>query len=202
MSCRTTGGKKKGGNGAAEYGSYVWGKGAEQHAVSPDTNIIAVVNDPAKYTGDNKIVGGSKGGDLTAIGVPAVLIAANHLYKGKKQYKRGRSRSRKMRGGLGEGDLNDMMKQSNDMMKMMAPTTMPSVVYTNNNAPAAAVPGNVQVFGGGEFKQTGGGIITDIAVPAVLLTANHMYKRKTGKTKKGRKHRRSRKVTFKRMYKR
>jgi len=202
MSC-----KKTGGNGASEYGSYVWGKGAEQHAISSDTNVISVVNDPAKYTGDNRVTGGSKGGDLTAIGVPAVLIAANHLYKRKGINKnkhgskrRSRSRSQKMKGGA--NDLDDMMKQSDDMMKMMMPTTMPAVVYTNNNSPAPAASNNVQVFGGGEIKQTGAGIITDIAVPAVLITANQMYKRKTGKNKKSRRNKRSRKVTFKRIYKR
>jgi hypothetical protein len=198
MSCNKIGGKKKGGNGASEYGSYVWGKGADQHAISSDTNVISVVNDPAKYTGDNKMVGG----DLTAIGVPAVLIAANHLYKRKRlnKNKRGSIRTRKMKGGA--NNLDDMMKQSDDMMKMMMPTTMPAVVYTNNNSPAPAASNNVQVFGGGEIKQTGAGIITDIAVPAVLITANQMYKRKTGKNNKSRRNKRSRKVTFKRIYKR
>lgn len=200
MSC-----KKTGGNGASEYGSYVWGKGAEQHAINSDTNVISVVNDPAKYTGDNKVTGGSKGGDLTAIGVPAVLIASNHLYKRKginknKHGSRRRSRSQKMKGGANE--LDGMMKQSDDMMKMMMPTTMPAVVYTNSISGAPASSNNVQVFGGGEIKQTGAGILTDIAVPAVLITANQMYKRKTRKNKKSRKHRRSRRVTFKRMYKR
>jgi hypothetical protein len=192
MSCNKIGGEKKGGNGAAEYGSYVWGKGAEQHAISDDTNIIAVVNDPAKYTGDNTI----KGGDLTTIGVPAVLIAANHLYKGKRIYKNKR-RSRRIQGG----GVDDLMKQSNDMMKLMMPTTMPSVVQSSNNS-APAASNNVQVFGGGEVKQTGAGILTDIAVPSVLITANQLYKRKTRKTNKSRKHKRSRKVTFKKMYKR
>ena len=193
MSCKKTYSKKKGGNGAAEYGSYVWGKGAEQHAISSDTNVISVVNDPAKYTGNNTVTGGSKGGNLTTIAVPAVLIAANHLYKGKR-------RTRKMTGGT--PDLDGMMKQSDDMMKLMMPTTMPAIVYTNNDSSAPAVSNNVQVFGGGNIRQTGAGILTDIAVPAVLMTANQIYKRKTGKNKKSRKHRRSRRVTFKRMYKR
>lgn len=198
MSCKKTGGKKKGGSGAAEYGSYVWGKGSEQQAISPDTNVIAAVNDPTKYTSNNKVVGGSKGGDLTSVAVPVVLIAANQLYKPK-----GKSRKNKMRGGSAiENQLGEMMKQSNDLMNKMTPTTMPAVVYTNSNSAAPAVPSNVQVFGGGEVKQTGAGILTDIAVPAVLITANQLYKRKTGKNKKGRKHRRSRRVTFKRMYKR
>jgi hypothetical protein len=201
MSCNKIGGKKKGGNGAAEYGSYVWGKGSDQHAVSPDTNIIAVVNDPAKYTGDNKMVGGSKGGDLTTIGVPAVLIAANQLYKRKrinKTTRRSRSRSRKMKGGA--NDLDNMMEQSNTMMKMMTPTTMPAVVYSSSNSSAPAASNNVQVFRGGDVRQTGAGILTDIAVPAVLITANQMYKRKTRKNKNIRKHRRSRKVVIKRKY--
>jgi hypothetical protein len=204
MSC-----KKTGGSGAAEYGSYVWGKGGDQHAISNDTNVIAVANDPAKYTGDNNVVGGSdyKGGDVTTVGVPVLLITANQLYKGKRQTKRqyknkrmSRRRMRKMQGGA--TDLDSMMKQSDDMMKMMTPTTMPAVVYTNSNSPAPASSNNVQVFGGGDVRQTGAGILTDIAVPAVLMTANQMYKRRSGKKNNGRKHRRSRRVTFKRMYKR
>lgn len=199
MSFNKIGGKKKGGSGATGYGEFVWGKGAEQHSISNDTNVIAVVNDPAKYTGNNIVTGGSKGGDLTTIAVPAVLIAANHLYKGKR-IKKGTRRNRKMRGGA--PDLDGMMKQSDDMLKMMMPTTMPAVVYTNSNSSAPAASNNVQVFGGGDVRQTGAGILTDIAVPAVLMTANQLYKRKTGKNKKSRKQRRSRRVTFKRMYKR
>ena len=206
MSC-----KKTGGSGATGYGDYVWGKGAEQHAISGDTNVIAVVNDPAKYTGDNKVVGGYKGGDLTSVGVPVLLIAANQLYKGKRQTKGQRQKqrqrqyknkrmSRQMKGGA--PDLADMMKQSDNMMKMMMPTTIPAVVHTNNNNPAPALPNNVQVFGGGDVRQTGAGILTDIAVPAVLMTANQLYKRKSGKYNKNRKHKRSRRVTFKKMYKR
>jgi len=198
MSCKKTGGKKKGGSGAAEFGSYVWGKGSEQHAISPDTNVIAVANDPAKYTGHNKVVGGSKGGDVTAVTVPLVLIAANHMYKPKRK-----SQKNKMKGGSAiENELDTMIEQSNSLMSKMTPTTMPSVVYTNSNDPAPALPNNVQLFGGGEIRQTGAGILTDIAVPALLISANQLYKRKTGKNKKGRKHRRSRRVTFKRMYKR
>ena len=214
MSC-----KKTGGSGATGYGDYVWGKGGEQHAISSDTNVIAVVNDPAKYTGDNKVVGGYKGGykggDLTSVGVPVLLIAANQLYKGKRQTKgqkqtqtkrqkqtqyKNKRMSRQMKGGA--PDLDGMMKQSDDMMKMMMPTTIPAVVYTNSNSAAPAASNNVQVFGGGNVRQTGAGILTDIAVPAVLMTANQLYKRRTGKYNKNRKHKRSRRVTFKRMYKR
>ena len=194
MSCNKVGGKrsKKGGSGASGYGQHVWGNGAQQHSISSDTNVIAVTNDPSKYTG----------GDLTTIGVPAVLIAANQIYKpnrtnkygkGKKMYRTNKryGKSRRMQGG---SDLDAMMKQTSDMMNKMGPTTMPAVV--NSNAAPPAIPSNVQVFGG-NVKQTGAGIITDIAVPAVLLTANHLYKRKTGKKSK-----RSRRVTFRRRYRR
>lgn len=205
MSCNKIGGKKKGGIGAADYGSYVWGKGSEQHAISSDTNTISVVNDPLKYASDSKVTGGN----LTTIGVPAVLIAANQLYKpNRKTNKNRRNKFRKkMKGGGSMDDLlsqsQDMMKQSQDIMNQMKPTTLPAVVYTNNNSPPAAVPSNVAVFGGsGELKQTGAGILTDIAVPAVLLTANQMYKRKSKKNQKSRKHRYSRKVIFKRRYRR
>jgi hypothetical protein len=182
---------KKGGNGAAEYGSYVWGTGSQQHAISADTNVISVANDPAKYTGDNKITGG----DLTTIGVPAVLIVANQLYKRKGKT----NKKRQIKGGA-QPDLNSMMKQSSELLDQMKPTTIPPVVYSSNNSPQV-VPGNVQVFGGGEVKQTGAGILTDIAVPALLITANQLYRRKSRKNKKYGKHRRTRRVSFKKPYK-
>jgi hypothetical protein len=207
MACMKTGGKrkqykKKGGSGASGYGDYVWGKGGDQHAISADTNVIAVANDPAKYTGYNM-----KGGDLTTISVPAVLIATNQLYKPTKRVneKRFRSkRSRKIRGGNLQTMIeqsNDIMKQSTDIMKSVTPTTMPAIVQNTGNS-APSLPNNVQVFGGtgtGELKQTGAGIITDIAVPAVLITANQLYSRKN---RKNRSHRRSRRVAFKKYYKR
>lgn len=206
---------KKGGNGAAEYGSYVWGKGGEQHSISPDTNVIAVVNDPAKYTDDNTIIGGNvsvgddlirdddliSGGDLTTIGVPVVLIAANHLYKRKTNKK---LKGRKIRGGEAS-DINAMMQKSNELMNMMTPTKMPSVVYTNNNSEAPAVSNNVQVFGGSsecmyKNKKMGAGILTDIAVPVVLLTTNQLYKSKSIKHRKNGRHKRSRRVRFNKIY--
>lgn len=58
-------------------------------------------------------------------------------------------------------------------------------VYGNAGEQTAGV-GNVikmnTVMKGGKRKQKqGGGILTDIAVPAVLLTANQMYRRNTFK---------------------
>ena len=201
---------KKGGNGAAEYGSYVWGKGGEQHSISSDTNVIAVVNDPVKYTGANTITGGNvslgneltRGGDLTTIGVPTLLVAANQLYKRKTNK---RLKDRKISGGAADINLDAMMTKSNELMNMMTPTKMPSVVYTNNNSEAPASSNNVQVFGGSsecmyKNKKMGAGILTDIAVPVVLLTANQLYKSKSIKRRKNGRHKRSRRVRFNKIY--
>ena len=193
----------KGGNcgngGAAEFGSYVWGSPAQQHSINPETNIIAVANDPVAYKGGMK---SNTGGDLTSLGVPAVLVLANHLYNPKrKSFRKGKGKNLKFfKGGEtvsgSEGQMNDLLAKSDNLMNMISPTTMPSVVYnTTNMTPPEA--NNVPVYTGGNIKQTGAGILTDIAVPAVLLTANHLYKRskKYGKTRKN-KNKRSRRVSF------
>jgi hypothetical protein len=215
----------KGGNGgnggASEFGSYVWGGPAEQQSISPETNIIAVANDPVAYKGGMK---SNTGGDLTTLAVPAVLVAANHLYNPKRKsfrkssnksfrksynkfFRNSRSRGRGQRrpffkGGEGlpelptnggEGQINNLLAKSDNLMNMISPTTMPSVVYnTTNMTPPQP---NVPVYTGGNVKQTGAGILTDIAVPAVLLTANHLYRR-SKKYGKSRKNKRSRRVSF------
>jgi hypothetical protein len=202
----------KGGNGgnggAAEFGSYVWGSPAQQHSVSPETNIISVANDPIAYKGGMKT---NTGGDLTTLAVPAVLVVANHLYNPKrksfiKDNGKGRDRnvSKIFKGGKtdGQGQMNDLLAKSDNLMNMISPTTIPSVVYNTTNM-TPPEPNNVPVYTGGNIKQIGAGILTDIAVPAVLLTANHLYGRsnkygktgKTGKTRKN-KNKRSRRVSF------
>jgi len=215
----------KGGNGgnggAAEFGSYVWGGPSQQQSISPETNIIAVANDPVAYKGGMK---SNTGGDLTTLAVPAVLVAANHLYNPKrksfrKSYRKSyRNLFRKIRGqrrgqrrpffkggeGLpelptsgGEGQINNLLAKSDNLMNMISPTTMPSVVYNTTNM-TPPQPNDVPVYTGGNVKQTGAGILTDIAVPAVLLTANHLYRR-SKKYGKSRKNKRSRRVSFKKL---
>ena len=198
--------RKMGGMGSAStYGQYVWGSGAQQHAVSPDSNIIAPANNPLGYRGGSYKMGGSGiansepttvnnpgyiGGDLTAIGVPAVLMAANHLYKRKKA----------MRGGGEMGTINtsNLLKNATEIMDMTKPTTMPANVESSNNNPPVFQRGT-QIFGGNkqvggkkskmgtkmiwEKKRVGAGILTDMAVPAVMIAANHLYKRKSRKNK-------------------
>lgn len=193
----------KGGNGgAAEFGSYVWGSPAQQHSINPETNVIAVANDPVAYKGGMKL---NTGGDLTTLGVPAVLVVANHLYNPKrKSFRKGKGRGQKVfkffKGGEtasgGEGQINDLLAKSDNLMKMITPTTMPSVVHNETNVTPPEA-NDVPVYTGGNIKQTGAGILTDIAVPAVLLTANHLYRRskKYGKTRKN-KNKRSRRVSF------
>lgn len=209
-----------GNGGASEFGSYVWGKGNSQHSISQDTNVISVANGPVAYKGGSKI---TTGGDLTTIAVPAVLVGANYLYNPKKKsfrkskgnsYKVFRDRVRKGKshevlrnsqrsfiGGGHEISSASLMQKSDTLMNLMTPTNMPSHVYNNTNV-IPTTPLNVPVYKGGNIKQTGAGILTDIAVPAVLLTANHLYRgrkfNKSGNGKKSRRNnKRSRRVSFK-----
>lgn len=187
-----SGGKKhkKRGGSASSYGSYVWGSGEQQHSISPDTNVIAAVNDPTKFTGGNV---------LTTVGVPAILIAANQMYNPKKRFNKSKRSMRKMMGGA---DPDAMLADAQKMMSNMNPT-VPSVVYSSNLNPPA-LPQDVAKINGGELNNSkvGAGILTNIAVPAVLITANQMYKRKSIKGRKNTyKNKRSRKYSSKRRYK-
>lgn len=198
---------KKGGMGASGYGTYFWGNGSQQHSISPNTNVIA--GNPAVVAGAYRGGNGTSvsnpgytGGDITTIGVPALLIAANQLYKPKR-----RTFTRKnMKGGADDqmsqmNQMNQMMQQSMNAVKEMNTPTLPAVVQNSANIHFVP-PSNVQVFKGGETKKIGAGILTDIAVPAILITANHLYKRKSKKSKFSKKNKRSRKVSFKLRYSR
>jgi len=200
--------KKRGGQaGASGYGSYIWGPGEQQHSISPDTNVIAPVNDPTKFTGGNEQLVQNPnvgGGVLTSVGVPALLIAANQLYNPKKRLSKNKSKRsmRKFMGGS-ETDPDAMLANAQKMMSNINPT-IPSVVYTSNLNPAP-LPENVPKLNGGASNNDGSskfgaGILTNIAVPAVLMTANQMYKRKSRKNTY--KNKRSRKFSSKRRYKR
>jgi len=208
MSFTKTGGKrkqykKKGGMGASGYGTYFWGNGSQQHSISPNTNVIA--GNPAVVAGAYRGGNGTSvsnpgytGGDITTIGVPALLIAANQLYKPKR-----RTFKRKVMRGGADDQMSQMMQQSMqqsmDSLKEMNNPTLPAVVQNSANMQFVP-PANIQVFKGGETKKLGAGILTDIAVPAILLTANHLYKRKSKKSKSSKKNKRSRKVSFKLRY--
>lgn len=179
-------------------------------------NVISVANEPVAH---------KSGGDLTTLAVPAVLVGANYLYNPKKNSFRKnkgishemlRNRARKGKGKSrkviqrsfvgGEVSSASLMEKSNDLMNMMTPTTMPSHVYNNTNV-IHETPSNIPVYKGGNMnegnvKQTGAGILTDIAVPAVLITANHLFRRrksnKSGNGKKSRRNnKRTRRVSFK-----
>ena len=82
----TTGGKKgrkshkkRGGSGAADYATAVYGNSESQHAQS-DSNVI--------HANQVRSGGRAKGGNvLNDIAVPAVLLYANHAYgKGRNQF--------------------------------------------------------------------------------------------------------------------
>lgn len=179
---------KKGGGSTSEYGTYVWGTGNQQHAVGNGSNLIAAVNDPTTYKG-GKRRSVKKGGDLATIAVPAVLIAANHLYKPKKQF-----RNIKKGGADMMGDISKMMHSANQVAGSIGvPTTPPqhSVVQVTQLPTNVTPVGIAKVGGDGPIlqeqppvevqalleqpNQVGAGILTDIAAPAVLIAANHLY---------------------------
>jgi len=146
--------KMRGGvGGASGYGQYLWGAGDQQHGGAED-NAILPVNDPTGYKGGNssKIAGG----DLATMAVPAVLIAANQLYK----------TSSNIENINGKGKTKGKSKS---------------------------------IFSGGKRgskkNNRGGAILTEIAVPAVLIAANHFYKRTA---KRG--SRKNKRVSFRRKY--
>jgi hypothetical protein len=161
---------KKGGSGAAEYGSYVWG--THQQPVNGSGNLIQAVGDPNKYTGGKKKEGGD--GILTAAAVPAVLITANHFYNPrrsrKKKYKKGGA-------GLSTQDqLSTLTNSINQIQTQILPQS-PSGTIHSNSSETTTYTGT---YSGGS------GVLETLAVPAVLLTANHLYKphRKRSGTKK------------------
>lgn len=159
---------KKGGNsGASEYGHYVWS--ANQHPVSGNGNLIQAVGDPAKFTGGKKRRGGK--GILTAVAVPAVLIAANHFYKRRsKSYKKGGANPST------QDMLSQSMKSINQIQTQLLPKEPSGTIFTNS--------AETKTYGGGS------GIVEAMAVPAVLLTANHLYSRRKRTQKRGKRSRR------------
>lgn len=205
--------KKCGGGSTSEYGTYVWGTGNQQHAIGNGSNLIAAVNDPQSYTG-GKRRSVKKGGDLATIAVPAVLIAANQLYKPKKHLRDIK------KGGADLADLSKMManaQQAAGALTSGTPTPTPQHQTVNvTQLPTNVTAGIAKVVGGnlvngevlldksGESVEpldqqpvvVGSGILTDIAAPAVLIAANHLYnpKRRQSKKNKRRTSRKSRRV--------
>ena len=175
----TTG--KKGG-GATEYGSYVWG--TNQQPING--NLIQAVGDPNKYKGGRRKKSSRSGGEgvLTATAVPAVLITANHFYNPKRKSKRHSSFKPYKRGGAAAAaampSTQDMLAQTmtsiNRIQNDILPQTPSGTIYTSS--------GETTTYSGGK------GVLETMAVPAVLLTANHLYRPRKGTQKRGKRSRR------------
>ena len=120
-----------------------------------------------KIIDERKIAGGKKGGDgiLTAAAIPAVLITANHFYNNKSKRK-----SKRKTGGMGLSTNDQLMSITNSINQMQSqilPVTPSGTINSNTSETRSIVGG-------------GGGILETVAVPAVLLTANQLYRpRKT-----------------------
>jgi hypothetical protein len=137
---------KRGGSGAAEYAIKVYGAGDQQHAGSHG-NLIA-----AKAVTGGSYKKGKKGGNaLTSVAVPALLIAANHMYKRKgnktlKKYKKG---------GAGPQDVLDMAAGAMDNLNKQisgATTPPPAVIQTGAAAPLSSSFGVPVASGGGKRR--------------------------------------------------
>lgn len=154
---------KKGGNySAADYGVYLWGQ--NQQAIPGSGNLIQAVGNPQSIKG-----GSRKGGRgiLTTAAVPALLIAANHLYNGKRK----KTSKKRILGGDGNMANNLITAQLNSITQMqelqnqLLPQT-PSGTIISSSAENGTPP----------ITYGGKGIIETVSVPAVLLTANHLYR--------------------------
>jgi len=110
-------------------------------------------------------------GNMIAINANAIQRGGSKLHGGYIVSRKSKSRSRKNRRMKTGGEGGSMPNFPSDLGQMGAATntTTPLVQSITLNNP-----------------HSGGGIITDIAVPAVLLTANHLYnpKRKSKKSKR------------------
>lgn len=171
---------KRGGSGAAEYATSVYGAANEQHAGSSG-NVIAMNMPP-------QAGGGKRGGNaLATVAVPALLIAANQLYKPKNKS------FNKYKGG---SNLENTLNAATSTMQIMntnmggATTTPPPIMPAEGEAPTDAYfkNENVPIASGGGRKMGGVGVLDDIAVPAVLIAANQLYKRNKRAFSRGRKY--------------
>ena len=206
------GGKSmKGGIGsAAGFGVYEFGGIGGQTNNALQGNVIAMNPNPAGYTGGKKRGSKIRGGNLLANAVvPVALIAANQLYKPSKK-----AFGKKVSGGGSGNGLTDTSKggqidaqiqqagasnnRVTDLMNAGSTTPPPPAIV---GAAPSSMPTNVpfaHFSGGGSaeiVKQQVGGVLTDVAVPAVLIAANQLYSRRK-KSMKKRSFRRSRKLRY------
>jgi hypothetical protein len=86
----------KGGVGAADSGIAVFGDMKDQHSVGAGNNTIAMKQIAGGSCNAQKALGG---GLITDLGVPVVLVAANHLYKKRGTKKGGKKHRGTKKGG-------------------------------------------------------------------------------------------------------
>lgn len=142
---------------AADYGTYLWG--TNQQAGNSNGNLIQPLNDPANFKGGKRKSKKGGHGILTTASVPALLISTNHFYNPKRVSKK--NRTKRIKGG----EQPDVASLINKINNINQPT---SGIIHSNSPTIPSIKG-------------GKGIITSIAVPAVLLTANHLYRPKKTK---------------------
>jgi len=120
---------------------------------------------------------------------------ATTKYNHKNSYKNKTSKTRKMRGGLGASSFGEYAFGSAGSQTSIDGTS--NLIATNSADKYMANPDTYAdkmvidgVVGGGKRTNGGRGILTDIAIPAVLLYANNTIgKRKNRKSSKSRKSR-------------
>ena len=105
-----------------------------------------------------------------------------------KSSMKNRRSNRKLKGGAGGAD--HAIATYGGMGSQVASPSL--VAGAENNVIAMnAIPAQPVALKGGKLRKKGGNL-TDLAVPAVLLVANHLYKRKGASTLRYRGSRRSR----------
>ena len=112
-------------------------------------------NDSQSYESESE---SKVGGDLTGLAVPLVLLGSHLMVPSKKTTKCILNNFRNIRSSIKRGGDSKYDSESDSNGKLL----------------------NLNQFS----KNTGGkGILTDIALPTILMTANHLYKkgRKTNK---------------------
>lgn len=125
------------------------------------------------------------------------IIMVTTKYNHKNSYKNKTSKTRKTRGGLGASSFGEYAFGSAGSQTSVDGTS--NLIATNSADKYMANPDTYAdkmvvdgVVGGGKRTNGGRGILTDIAIPAVLLYANNTIgKRKNRKSSKSRKSRKT-----------
>jgi hypothetical protein len=107
------------------------------------------------------------------------VIKSNYVTNCSGGAKRTKRNKRKTRGGEGEGEGDKNVDNVNEV-KIVNEVNEDDTIKTDATIPE--VKTSVEEVVGGRNKRKGGNIVTNLAVPAFLLTANQLYGRNSYKS--------------------